>query len=173
MFDAGPEAHVWERNANRLKADIKLIERIQLSHWHRDHSGGMIKAIEMINAAKRHHSQPVNSPVTVDLHPDRPDARGVMVDSPISLELDPTFDEFANAGAKVEKSDVPHTVLDGYFGISGEIPRATEYETGIKRGVRYVKEKNVWEEDTMIRDERFLMCKLKGTSSTCPLSPVP
>jgi 7,8-dihydropterin-6-yl-methyl-4-(beta-D-ribofuranosyl)aminobenzene 5'-phosphate synthase len=39
MFDAGPEGQAWERNAKRLGIDLASIERIQLSHWHRDHSG--------------------------------------------------------------------------------------------------------------------------------------
>jgi len=28
------------------------VEAIHLSHWHRDHSGGMLKAIKMISEAK-------------------------------------------------------------------------------------------------------------------------
>jgi len=39
MFDTGPEGQAWERNAKRLGVDLASIERIQLSHWHRDHSG--------------------------------------------------------------------------------------------------------------------------------------
>lgn len=39
MFDAGPEGQAWEKNARRLGVDLASIERIQLSHWHRDHSG--------------------------------------------------------------------------------------------------------------------------------------
>jgi len=39
MFDAGPEGQAWERNAKRLGVDLASVERIQLSHWHRDHSG--------------------------------------------------------------------------------------------------------------------------------------
>jgi 7,8-dihydropterin-6-yl-methyl-4-(beta-D-ribofuranosyl)aminobenzene 5'-phosphate synthase len=41
MFDAGPEGQAWERNAKRLGVDLASIERIQLSHWHRDHSGNI------------------------------------------------------------------------------------------------------------------------------------
>jgi metal-dependent hydrolase (beta-lactamase superfamily II) len=39
LFDAGPEEDAWERNAKRLRADLASVEVIQLSHWHRDHSG--------------------------------------------------------------------------------------------------------------------------------------
>jgi len=53
-------------------------------------------------------------------------------------------------------------VLDGFFQVSGEIPRVTEYEKGIRRGLRYIKETGKWVTDELIQDERFLMCKLKG-----------
>lgn len=39
LFDAGPEEDAWERNVKRLKPDLASVEVIQLSHWHRDHSG--------------------------------------------------------------------------------------------------------------------------------------
>ena len=52
LFDAGPTEEIWEQNVNRLKADIDTIEVIQLSHWHRDHSAGIPKALRMIQTAK-------------------------------------------------------------------------------------------------------------------------
>ncbi|KAK4550732.1 hypothetical protein LTR36_000311 [Oleoguttula mirabilis] len=157
LFDTGPEEHAWERNVNRLRADIKTIEAIHLSHWHRDHSGGMLKAIHMINQAKE-----TSEPLSVDLHPLRPDYRGIMAMEPISLEADPTFDEIEAAGGKVQKSDQPHTILDNMFLLSGEIPRTTAYEVGLPRGIRFDASKGSWEADTLIKDERFVMCKLKG-----------
>lgn len=39
LFDTGPEEEAWERNVKRLRADLSRVELIQLSHWHRDHSG--------------------------------------------------------------------------------------------------------------------------------------
>ena len=161
LFDTGPEESAWERNARRLQADIGKIETIHLSHWHRDHSGGMLKAVKMINEAKQQ-----GDPVNVDLHPDRPDYRGVMAMEPVSLEADPTFDEVAGVGGKVQKNDKAHTILDGSFLISGEIPRVTPYELGLRRGIRYIASRDEWEEDTLIRDERLVMCKLKGRSWT-------
>ncbi|KAK5710896.1 hypothetical protein LTR17_018646 [Elasticomyces elasticus] len=155
LFDTGPEERVFELNANRLKAPLGAIEAIQLSHWHRDHSGGMLKVLSMTEAAGA-------KPVTVDLHPARPDYRGIMTPmGPISLEADPTFDEIAAAGGKLDKHDEAHNVLEDFFTVSGEIPRVTDYELGIKRGVRFTKETGKWKDDTLMKDERFLMCKLK------------
>jgi 7,8-dihydropterin-6-yl-methyl-4-(beta-D-ribofuranosyl)aminobenzene 5'-phosphate synthase len=120
MFDTGPEEGAWERNVMRLRPDLSKIELIQLSHWHRDHSGGMLRAISMINEARGRDE----APVKVDLHPSRPDFRGFTTpNGPISMEADPTFDEIMLAGGEVIKKDKAHTVLDGMFMVSGEIPR--------------------------------------------------
>ncbi|KAJ9498282.1 hypothetical protein H2202_006433 [Exophiala xenobiotica] len=158
LFDTAPEDHIWELNANRLRANIGSIEMVQLSHWHRDHSGGMLKAVSMINQARLSEDG-----VIVDLHPDRPAYRGFLGPAgPVSLEADPTFAEIEAAGATVVKNDQPHTVLDDMFLVSGEIPRVTPYEVGFKRGMRFNQDSASWESDELIRDERFLMCNVKG-----------
>ncbi|EMC94845.1 hypothetical protein BAUCODRAFT_141107 [Baudoinia panamericana UAMH 10762] len=156
LLDTGPEEMIFELNAKRLRAEVGNIEVVQLSHWHRDHSGGMLRVLQMANAAKQH-----NFPISVDLHPNRPDYRGIMAMAPISMEADPSFAEIEHAGGRAAKSDKAHTVLDDMFLVSGEIPRVTSYELGLKRGIRFVAEKDEWEEDTLMQDERFLMCKLK------------
>ncbi|KAG5301722.1 metallo-beta-lactamase superfamily protein [Histoplasma ohiense] len=162
LFDTGPTEKSWEMNAERLKLDLSSVERIQLSHWHRDHSGGMLKAIQMIKESKTKKGSSSDD-LVVDLHPSRPDYRGIRLPSEIvSLEADPTFEEIEQAGAKVEKHSEAHTVLDNMFLISGEIPRETEYETGLKFGVRFHKDSGKWESDELINDERFLACNIKG-----------
>lgn len=162
LFDTGPEERAFQLNAERLRAKLENVEVIQLSHWHRDHSGGMLKVLEMIDSA-RSKSDIQNLPtVDVDLHPDRPNLRGVRPPEMevMSLGVDPSFDEIKKAGATVSTSSQAHTVLDGMFVVSGEIPRVTEYEKGLKYGVR-LADSGKWVNDTMLKDERLLMCKLK------------
>ncbi|KAL2219278.1 metallo-beta-lactamase superfamily protein [Thermoascus aurantiacus ATCC 26904] len=162
LFDTGPEEEAWERNVKRLRADLSRVELIQLSHWHRDHSGGMLKAIRMIKDAKQAKGLSDTS-VVVDVHPSRPDYRGFGIgETIVSLEADPTFEEMEEAGATVNKSSETHTVLDDMFLISGEIPRVTSYENGLKGALRFDSEEGDWFSDEMINDERFLMCNLKG-----------
>lgn len=169
LFDTAPEGHIWELNARRLRADIGSVELVQLSHWHRDHSGGMLKAISIINGAR-----PPDSPVVVDLHPDRPHYRGFLGPAgPVSLEADPTFAEIEAAGATVVKNDKPHAVLDDMFLVSGEIPRVTSYEVGFKRGMRFNQDTSSWESDELILDERFLMCNVKGMAPCRIVRPLP
>jgi 7,8-dihydropterin-6-yl-methyl-4-(beta-D-ribofuranosyl)aminobenzene 5'-phosphate synthase len=160
LFDTAPEEHIWELNAKRLRAKIANVEWIQLSHWHRDHSGGMLKAISMINEAKGTKTIPV------DLHPSRPTYRGIQGPfGPVSLEADPTFEEIEAAGGQVLKNDQPHAILDDSFLVSGEIPRVTPYEVGLARAIRFYPESGKWESDEQIADERFLMCNVKGACS--------
>lgn len=119
----------------------------------------MLKAIQLIKEAKAKAGKP-DEEVIVDLHPARPEYRGFMGMVPISLEADPSFQEVQTAGGTVDKNAEQHTVLDGFFGISGEIPRVTPFELGLKRGIRY--ENGKWEPDEKILDERFVVCNLKG-----------
>lgn len=180
LFDTGPEDQAWEKNVKRLKADISQIDLIVLSHWHRDHSGnlflcttiyyannhigGMLKAIDMIHQAKKAKSE--NKNVVVDVHPSRPDYRGFALgDKIVSLQADPTFQEITNHGATLNKHDETHTILDDMFLVSGEIPRETTYENGVKFGMRFDQSENEWISDEKIADERFLMCNLKGPLS--------
>lgn len=99
----------------------------------------------------------------IDLHPDRPDYRGLAIGHKIiSLQADPSFEEIESAGGVIYKNDEMHTVLDNFFLISGEIPRRTTYEHGLKHAMRFDREENDWFSDEAITDERFLMCNLKG-----------
>lgn len=115
----------------------------------------------MINEAKA--ASGLSKDLILDLHPDRPDFRGFAIgDNIISLQADPSFEELEAAGATVHKNKNAHTVLDDFFLISGEIPRRTPYETGLKNGMRFEKGDNEWVSDEAVADERFIMCNIKG-----------
>lgn len=114
-------------------------------------------------AGSEHASLPK---VDVDLHPKRPDRRGTRPpEMPVTaMEPDPTLEEIESVGGVVQKHSEAHTVLEDFFLVSGEIPRVTDYEHGLKFGVRYEAEKGYWEDDWKMADERFLMCKIKGVA---------
>ncbi|KAF4945261.1 hypothetical protein FGADI_12081 [Fusarium gaditjirri] len=149
LFDAGPEEDVFEKNVQRLKLPMTDIGTIVLSHWHRDHSGGLLSAIRLASSGRSDGDQ-----VIVALPPDKPAFRGIMFDQPISLEADPAMDEVDSAGGKTVVLGEALTVLDDAFLISGEIPRHTDYEGGIPGGVRYDPVKNEWIKDELIMEER-------------------
>lgn len=125
----------------------------------------MLAALRTINNAKKDHSDsdPI-IPVPVDLHPDRPDYRGMLTPTGtiVSLEADPTFAAIEAAGGRVVTSADAHPILDGFFLASGGIPRRTDYEVGIRGALRYVAASQTWIPDETIDDERLVMCHLKG-----------
>ncbi|ORY11971.1 beta-lactamase-like protein [Clohesyomyces aquaticus] len=163
LFDTGPTESIFTSNTKRLTPALENVSRIHLSHWHRDHSGGMLAAVKMIQDAKSSSTSPSigkNKDVVVDLHPNRPIYRGVATPmGTLSLEADPSFEEIEKAGGVVDKHDEAHEVLENRFLISGEIPRVVEYEHGIKWGVRFVE--GEWVPDELVMDERFVVCHVK------------
>ena len=59
-----------------------------------------------------------------------------------------------------EVTRAPQFLLDGMFYLSGEIPRVTTYETGLRNQVRRTAH-GEWEPDPLIMDERFLAVAVK------------
>lgn len=163
LFDVGPYGDVWLANAERLGVDLASIGEVFLSHWHWDHSGGLPVVIEAIAAAR---SAAGLAPVVVDLHPDRPDQRGAeaVPGLLVTLPPEPTFAELGPAGAEIVLHGDAHPVAGGLLLGSGEIPRVTDYETGLAghhsiRGGRA-------EADPLILDERFVAGEVAGRGVT-------
>jgi len=163
LFDVGPYASVWMENAARLGIDVAAIEGVFLSHWHFDHSGGFPEVVAAIAAARRNRGLP---PPFVDVHPDRPDQRGIKLPSAtmVLLPEEPRFDQLEAAGGDVIRQASQHGLLEGFFFASGGIDRLTPYETGLAghhsfRGGRL-------EADPLILDERFVAASVRGRGVT-------
>ncbi|KAF9098065.1 hypothetical protein BGX27_000876 [Mortierella sp. AM989] len=171
LFDTGPHSAIFLENAKRLEIEFEKIEVVVLSHWHIDHSGGMLAAIEKIHEARSKNHE--LSPVSVDLHPDRPDQRGTCLTRPstgvksdvteyVAWGKDPSFEGIEEAGGKVSLNDQAHTLFDGFFGVSGLIPRNTTYETGIPNHTRWHEKTKSWSLEPEIMDERYLVARIKS-----------
>jgi len=143
-----------------MQTPIERIESVVTSHWHSDHTGGLLSFLEL--RVKRG----ITSRCVIDVHPDRPLARGIApgpsYDNVIcSLPPDPTFEEISKAGGVVEKHGKGHVVGGGSVWVSGEIPRVTEYEAGIVGGQRWVEE-GKWVSEQHIMDERYAAIDVEG-----------
>ncbi len=158
LFDVGPYGDVWLDNVDRLGIDLSEIEWIFLSHWHADHSGGFPTAVAAIAGAR---SKAGLAPPIVDLHPDRPDQRGVQLPTGTFALLppEPTIEELEQAGAQIVLNDRAHLVA-GLFVGSGEIDRVTPYETGLAG--HHTWRGDVGSPDPLIMDERFLAAHVRG-----------
>jgi 7,8-dihydropterin-6-yl-methyl-4-(beta-D-ribofuranosyl)aminobenzene 5'-phosphate synthase len=163
LFDVGPSGDVWLGNAGRLGIDLSDIAVLFVSHWHGDHTGGIPAVIEAIADARSRAGRP---PLLVDLHPDRPDRRGILM--PLGkfamLPEEPTFAAIETAGGRIATEADAHVVADGLFLSSGDIPRVTDYETGLGGHVTW--RNGHASPDPEIHDERFLVARVRGRGST-------
>ncbi len=162
LFDVGPSAEVWLENARRLGVRLASIEALCLSHWHSDHSGGLPEVVAAITRSRHDEGLP---PPIVDLHPDRPDQRGIVnrTGTLVLLNPEPTFEAIESAGGRVTKHAEAHA-LAGFFFVSGEIERVTPYETGLV-GHHTLRDGHV-AADPLILDERFLAARVRGRGVT-------
>ena len=163
LFDVGPYPDIWLDNARRLAVDLSTIEHVFLSHWHFDHSGGFPKVVAAIREARA--GAGLARPI-VDLHPNRPDQRGILLPSGvmIMLPLEPTFDHIAEAGGEIVTRDEPHAICGGFFFGSGAIDRTTEYESGLAGHHTFRGETGA--PDPLIMDERFVAACVAGRGVT-------
>jgi 7,8-dihydropterin-6-yl-methyl-4-(beta-D-ribofuranosyl)aminobenzene 5'-phosphate synthase len=158
LFDAGPAAATFVRNAEILGVDFGAIETVVLSHGHWDHAGGLVVAVERI-AAKRGKGR-----VDCYMHPGmyrqratrRPDGQLYV------NEMVPSAAELEAAGARVVETRAPQVLGSGAFYLSGEIPRVTSYEAGVPNHLTRSADASAWEPDPLIMDERFVAVHVKG-----------
>jgi len=131
-----------------------------LSHWHFDHSGGFPDVIAEITSARAKVG--LDQPLIVDLHPNRPDQRGVMLPSGVMilLPLEPTFDAISGSGGSISMHADVHTICDGFFFGSGAIERLTAYETGLHGHHTFHGDSGV--PDPLIMDERYLVAHVRS-----------
>jgi len=168
LLDVGPYADVWLANAARLGVELAKIELVFLSHWHFDHSGALPGVVAALSRARREAG--IGAPVPVDLHPSRPDQRGILQPSGTLtlLPLEPTFEAIEAAGGRVVKHSEAHPIAAGFFFGSGQIDRVTGYEHGLVGHHTFVGDKG--REDPLILDERFVAAHVRGRGTTV-LSP--
>ena len=152
----------WLANAERLEVDLADIDVLFLSHWHWDHSGGIPTVVAAIAEARAAAGRPR---LVVDVHPDRPDQRGILtpLDVFAMLPREPALEAIEAAGGRVATHAEAHGVA-GLFLSSGDIPRQTSYETGLAGH-------HTWRGDQVtldleIHDERFLAAKVRGRGTT-------
>ena len=163
LFDVGPYPDLWLDNAQRLDIDLSTIECVFLSHWHFDHSGGFPEVIAAISKARFAADL---APPIVDLHPNRPDQRGILLPTGVMIMLpeEPTFDDIAQAGGQTVTGGDPHPIGGGFFFGSGAIDRVTDYETGLAGHHTFCGEDG--EPDPLIMDERFVAACVRGRGVT-------
>jgi len=127
LFDTGPGPLVFSRNARLLKVDFGAIDAPMLSHGHWDHGGGILKALDLIAAAGGKPQMPVH------MHPGMFARRALRAaDGTMRQMRDvPKPAEIAKRDGRAILKREAYAALDGFFWISGEIPRVTPFERGM------------------------------------------
>ncbi|KAJ4483300.1 beta-lactamase-like protein [Lentinula aciculospora] len=166
LFDTGPDNTSLVRNVGAMHVPIQKVERVITSHWHADHTGGLLSFLNLLNETNANGplSKPAQ-PCVVDVHPDRPFARGIapgpLYDKVIGrLPPDPTFEQIEAAGATVERYADGHVIAGDSIWVSGEIPRVTSFETGLPGAKRF--EHGAWTDELHIMDERYAAIDVVG-----------
>jgi 7,8-dihydropterin-6-yl-methyl-4-(beta-D-ribofuranosyl)aminobenzene 5'-phosphate synthase len=152
LFDSGPEEYAFERNSNRLGVDLGTVESIVLSHGHWDHSGGMLRALDLIRDRNGGRAVPYYAHPGMFRSRARRSPNGTM----FPIKDVPSIEALKSHGAAVICTREPQVLVDNMFYLSGEIPRVTPFERGLP--AHYQKnEKGDWMPDPLLIDERFLM----------------
>jgi 7,8-dihydropterin-6-yl-methyl-4-(beta-D-ribofuranosyl)aminobenzene 5'-phosphate synthase len=158
LFDTGPEADAFDRNADRLALDLAAVESVVLSHGHWDHAGGMLRALDLIRGRDRKRSIPFYA------HPGMFRSRARQLPNGEMLLMDdvPSVVALTEHGADVVATTQPQTFLDDMFYVSGEIPRLTSFEQGLPFHFQRTLDGQRWEADPWIVDERWLGVHVAG-----------
>ncbi|KAF4599774.1 hypothetical protein EYR40_006875 [Pleurotus pulmonarius] len=165
LFDTGPDTSSLVRNLKSMHVPVHKIDRVVVSHWHSDHTGGLLVFLGHHRKARENNG--LAPACVVDVHPSRPSLRGIAPGPKFdkvlcALPRDPEFQEIIDQGGRLEKSKVAHTVADGTVWISGIVPRVTPYEKGIMGGLRWNDETSTWDPEQHIMDERYLVIDIAG-----------
>jgi len=123
LWDCG-QGLALENNVKKLGLDLAEADAILLSHHHWDHTGGLLKALEL-SAGRRGRPMPVLA------HPEifRSDSFSSRKGKESPSFMPHSREALEKAGAVFELSRTWRSVGDGIF-MTGEIPRKTEYEKG-------------------------------------------
>ncbi len=115
------------------------------------------EAIEMVRAANGGQAVPLH------LHPGMFRERGSRQPDGGVLPMDrvPNPAEWDAMGAQPIVSREP-AVIAGHVLVSGEIPRVTDYETGLPGQVCRADDNAPWQPDEWLADERFVAVNLRG-----------
>ncbi len=154
LYDAAESTRNIENNFSALGLKSEEIDAIVMSHGHHDHFGGLLWALE--NSGKK--------ALPVYVHPWMFLKKGFEVKKPEGTkihELDQvaSIDEISQAGGEAVTTTEPVLLADGLLLRTGEVPRVTAHEKGMKGHKVFIDGK--WQDDTAVTDDVSLVANVK------------
>jgi 7,8-dihydropterin-6-yl-methyl-4-(beta-D-ribofuranosyl)aminobenzene 5'-phosphate synthase len=151
LFDFGFSDIGAAFNAEVLDLDMTQIEALALSHGHSDHTGGLLKLVEMIG----------KQGIELVVHPSVFKSPRYLKFSEDRKVFFPTFSRQAleKAGVKVVETKTPYPMLNGDVLFLGEIVRRTDFEKGFP--IARVLEDGIEKPDA-IEDDTSITMNVKG-----------
>lgn len=159
LWDAGLTAGALMENMRRMKLDPAAIDRVALSHGHRDHTGGVtevIKAIDVLPRPRRWKRRATTEEmrsyaegrrVPLVVHPAALRERWVVrkTGTRYGPILPPPRAEWEAAGAEIILSEGPYELGPGCW-TTGAIPRLSFEKSGAPSTMAY------WDGSALVRD---------------------
>jgi 7,8-dihydropterin-6-yl-methyl-4-(beta-D-ribofuranosyl)aminobenzene 5'-phosphate synthase len=158
LFDTGPEGAIFLRNCRNLGITLDDVAAIAISHGHWDHTGGMLDVLDQITRNQR------GKEVECHVNPGMFLERGTRLDTgqvaPFAKVA--SIDELAAHGARLVNLPAEREMFDGWFYLSGEIPRVSSFEKGRPDHLCRTSAASPWQPDPLIMDERYLAVHVKN-----------
>jgi 7,8-dihydropterin-6-yl-methyl-4-(beta-D-ribofuranosyl)aminobenzene 5'-phosphate synthase len=151
LFDTGITPTGCVDNLGRLGLDPGDIEAIVCSHGHFDHTAGLSGLVGRLGRP--------NLPVV--LHPQFWTRRRIAIPGAAPIEM-PTTSRRAleGAGFDVIEGRQPSFLFDGSVLVTGEVDRATSFETGFPFHEAY--RHGTWQPDPLVLDDQAVIINVAG-----------
>jgi 7,8-dihydropterin-6-yl-methyl-4-(beta-D-ribofuranosyl)aminobenzene 5'-phosphate synthase len=151
LFDFGYSAHGAAFNARAMSLDLSAVEAAVLSHGHLDHVGGMVELSALIGKK--------GTPLV--LHPEAfRSPRYIKFSEEFKVSFPPlTRRQVTDAGLSVTETAAPYGLLDDAVLFLGEIPRKTDYETGVPNFFYRKDGQETWDD---LADDSAIVMNVRG-----------
>ncbi len=154
LYDAAETQRSIENNISAFGLRLSEIDAIVMSHGHWDHFGGLSWTIESIG----------KKDLPIYVHPWMFLKKGFEVEKPEGKEIREihhvaSIDDIEKAGGKVISTTEPILLADGMLLRTGEIPRVTPHEKGMKGHKVFID--GEWKDDAAVKEDVSLVASVK------------
>ncbi|MHA2379374.1 MAG: MBL fold metallo-hydrolase [Candidatus Thorarchaeota archaeon] len=154
LYDAAETEFSLGNNIAALGLDLSEVQEIVMSHGHWDHFGGLLWALKRIG----------KTGIPVYTHPRMFLKTGWLVKKPEGEKIRemrpiPTEGDIEQSGGKLVKTKEPILLANNMLLRTGEVPRKTAYEKGLRPHMVFMDGK--WESEPLVLDDVSLVAKVK------------